>query len=418
MSSLWHTNNRLRGTHWGLSPNSVRAKKLNWLGVWNRTLRNRIRPVSDKSTSSRPVIDHSPSTAGTFPWKFRKNSGKTPATLWELFLKSPREYGWDPPSPIIQRIWRLQSISRIISPPSTAGDASFFRSGSGEGLSEPVMEFPAVLVVFLSESVCPNLGGASSSCILHLCLHFHVTSGRSTLGPRGRLQGTEPTPWTPSFVSALGVYHYTQKDDQISLDIFDTPVNVTPYMRETGTMWQIGVLTGKPCTFLVQAGSFLAFWHHKKWRVSRGLDVKWHIPSTCHDASRKWFSTGICNINRASQWLWQKPKEPLTMAKICTVSRLERQFATLYLFHAPTRDPPTRNLTNFKFFRNPLKILNVYFRGDNVYFRGNTVYFGEIMSTLGVLEDFRVLGISFVVPGGGGGWGSVGRGSLGLFEQR
>ena len=26
------------------------------------------------------------------------------------------------------------------------------------------------------------------------------------------------------------------------------------YMREIGTMWQIGVLTGKPCTFLVQNG--------------------------------------------------------------------------------------------------------------------------------------------------------------------
>ena len=31
-----------------------------------------------------------------------------------------------------------------------AGDASFFRIGSGEGLSELVMEFPAVLGVFLS----------------------------------------------------------------------------------------------------------------------------------------------------------------------------------------------------------------------------------------------------------------------------
>ena len=31
-------------------------------------------------------------------------------------------------------------------PLSTAGDASFFRSGSGEGLSELVMEFPAVLI--------------------------------------------------------------------------------------------------------------------------------------------------------------------------------------------------------------------------------------------------------------------------------
>ena len=65
-------------------------------------------------------------------------------------------------------------------------------------------------------------------------------------------------------------------------------------MREIGTMWQIGALTGKPCTFLVQNGSFSAFRHYKnKERLSRGLDVKWHIPSSCLDASRKWSSTGI-----------------------------------------------------------------------------------------------------------------------------
>ena len=59
------------------------------------------------------------------------------------------------------------------------------------------------------------------------------------------------------------------------------------HMREIGTMWQIGVLTGKTCTFLVQNGSFSAFWHYKiKDRHSRGLDVKWHIPSTCLDASK------------------------------------------------------------------------------------------------------------------------------------
>ena len=34
---------------------------------------------------------------------------------------------------------------------STAGDASFLRSGSGEGLSELVMEFPAVLRALLIE---------------------------------------------------------------------------------------------------------------------------------------------------------------------------------------------------------------------------------------------------------------------------
>ena len=63
-------------------------------------------------------------------------------------------------------------------------------------------------------------------------------------------------------------------------------------MREIGTMWQIGVLTGKPCTSLAQNGSFSGHYKNKE-RLSRGLDVKWHIPSTCLDASRKWFSTGF-----------------------------------------------------------------------------------------------------------------------------
>ena len=35
------------------------------------------------------------------------------------------------------------------------------------------------------------------------------------------------------------------------------------YMREIGTMWQIGVVAGKRCDFLVQNGSFSAFWHLK-----------------------------------------------------------------------------------------------------------------------------------------------------------
>ena len=83
-------------------------------------------------------------------------------------------------------------------------------------------------------------------------------------------------------------------------------------MREIGTMWQIGVLTGKPCTFLAQNGSYSAFWHYKnKETFSRGLNVKWHIPSTCLDASRKWFSTGICSMNRTSEWLWLESEETL-----------------------------------------------------------------------------------------------------------
>ena len=75
-------------------------------------------------------------------------------------------------------------------------------------------------------------------------------------------------------------------------------------------MWQIGVLARKPCTFSAQNGSFSAFWHYKnKERLSRGLDVNWHIPSTCLDASRKWFSPGIYSINRASGWLWPENEE-------------------------------------------------------------------------------------------------------------
>ena len=60
------------------------------------------------------------------------------------------------------------------------------------------------------------------------------------------------------------------------------------YMREIGTMWQIGVLTGKPCTFLDQNRSFSASWHYKnKEKISRGLAIKWQVPSTCLDGLQK-----------------------------------------------------------------------------------------------------------------------------------
>ena len=69
------------------------------------------------------------------------------------------------------------------------------------------------------------------------------------------------------------------------------PAQAPPYMCEIGTMWQIGVLTGKSCTFLVQNGSFSRFLYYKnKERISRGLDVKWHIPSICLDAFTEWVS--------------------------------------------------------------------------------------------------------------------------------
>ena len=43
------------------------------------------------------------------------------------------------------------------------------------------------------------------------------------------------------------------------------------YMREIGTMWQIGVLTGKGCTFMVQHGSFSALLGNGRSTVSRVL---------------------------------------------------------------------------------------------------------------------------------------------------
>ena len=92
-------------------------------------------------------MGHTPSTAGTFRKKFRKNSGKTPEslTLSESFLEFSSRVRLGSPKPYVSRHMRLPEHFQNSLPPSAAGDASFFRGGFGEGLSEPVMEFPAVL---------------------------------------------------------------------------------------------------------------------------------------------------------------------------------------------------------------------------------------------------------------------------------
>ena len=87
----------------------------------------------------KAFLGHTPSTAGAFRKKFPKDSGKNAETLSERFLEFPSRVRLGSPKPYFQN-----SL-----PPSTAGDASFFRSGSGEGLPEPVMEFSAVLGVSL-----------------------------------------------------------------------------------------------------------------------------------------------------------------------------------------------------------------------------------------------------------------------------
>ena len=110
-------------------------------------------PIVDRGTIAVPclptpfpilrMLGHTPSTA-----KFQKNSGKTPEMLSERFLEFPSRARLGSPKPYNRGIWVFQSISRILSPPVRL-DASFFRSGSGEGLEELVMELPAALRVFL-----------------------------------------------------------------------------------------------------------------------------------------------------------------------------------------------------------------------------------------------------------------------------
>ena len=103
-------------------------------------------------------MGHTPSTARTSRKKFRNNSGKTPETLSEHFLEFPSRVRLECPKPYNSRHLRLPEHLPNSLPPSTAGDASFFRIGSGEGLSELVMEFPAVLRAFLKKTALQESG--------------------------------------------------------------------------------------------------------------------------------------------------------------------------------------------------------------------------------------------------------------------
>ena len=91
-----------------------------------------------------PISGPCPQYGWHFPEKFRKNSGKTPETLSERFLEFPSRVRLGCPKPYNSSHLRLPEHFQN-------GDASFFRSGSGEGLPEPVMEFPRVLGVFMNK---------------------------------------------------------------------------------------------------------------------------------------------------------------------------------------------------------------------------------------------------------------------------
>ena len=100
-------------------------------------------------------------------FKFTEKSKKPRKgrTGLERFLEFPSRVRLGCPKRYNSRHLRLPEHFQNSLPPSTAGGASFFRSGSGEGLPEPVMEFPAVLGVFLNKVrhllgiVLPHLPG-------------------------------------------------------------------------------------------------------------------------------------------------------------------------------------------------------------------------------------------------------------------
>ena len=94
-------------------------------------------------------MGRTPSTAGTFWKKF----GKDPGNALRAFPGIPLESTAGIPQTLHFKAFEASRAFKNSLPLSTAGDASFFRCGSGEGLSELVMEFPAVLRVFLNEVV-------------------------------------------------------------------------------------------------------------------------------------------------------------------------------------------------------------------------------------------------------------------------
>ena len=82
--------------------------------------------------------------SGNFPERPRKRSQS-------VSCKSSREYGWDPPKPYNSRHLRLPGHFQNYLPQYGWGRL-FFQNWFWRGLSELLMEFPAVLRAFLSQA--------------------------------------------------------------------------------------------------------------------------------------------------------------------------------------------------------------------------------------------------------------------------
>ena len=72
-------------------------------------------------------MGHTPSTAGTFRKKFRKNSGKTPETLSERFLEFPSRVRLGSPKPYNSRHLRLPEHFQNSLPPQYGWGRLFFQ---------------------------------------------------------------------------------------------------------------------------------------------------------------------------------------------------------------------------------------------------------------------------------------------------
>ena len=147
-------------------------------------LRDQFFPDIKQSLFCPPKNGLYPQHGCDFPEEIPENFGKTPETLSERFLQFPSRVRLGSPKPHNSRHVKLPENFQNSLPLSTAGDASLFRTGSGKGLSELVMEFPAVLSAFL-KTLLAKKENCKSWC-LHIIHTFPDYDTKSELFQRIR----------------------------------------------------------------------------------------------------------------------------------------------------------------------------------------------------------------------------------------
>ena len=100
-------------------------------------------------------MGHTPSTAGTFRKKFRKNSGKTPETLSERFLEFPSRVRLGCPKPYNSKHFEAPRAFPEFSPPQYGWGRFFFQKWFRRG---PLRA---------SHGVASSTGGISDLRVLH-----------------------------------------------------------------------------------------------------------------------------------------------------------------------------------------------------------------------------------------------------------